>query len=67
MIDFTVEHKKIIYSAIRKYQMNHTCISSKEYNLCNDILNNLFDVVTESGAKPSTHRYSGDIGSLKYE
>lgn len=48
MIEFTIDHKKIIFNAVRYYQMNKVSLNGKEYQLCDEILNNLFiEVKTE--------------------
>jgi hypothetical protein len=47
MNEFTLEQRKIIYNAVRRYQMNNVGLTSKYYELCDEILNNLFDQVTE--------------------
>jgi hypothetical protein len=52
MSEFTLEQRKIIYNAVRRYQMNNVGLTSKSYEICDEILNNLFDEVTEQGCKP---------------
>ena len=42
MTEFTLEQKKIIFNAVRYYQMNKVPLNGKEYGVCDDILNNLF-------------------------
>jgi hypothetical protein len=42
---FSHEQQKLIYNAIRYYQINRVAHNSKEYGICDDILNNLFDKV----------------------
>jgi len=54
MNEFNLEQRKIIYNAVRRYQMNNVGLTSKSYETCNEILNNLFDEVTENGYKPTT-------------
>ena len=51
---YTTEQKKIIFNAVRYYQMNRTPLNSKEYELCSDILNHLFtDVYTQQQEQPT--------------
>jgi hypothetical protein len=40
--EFTLEQKKIIFNAVRYYQMNRVPLDGKEYGICDEILNNLF-------------------------
>jgi hypothetical protein len=44
-MQFTLEQRKIIYNAIRYYQMNRVPHAGKDYQVCDDILNELFDDV----------------------
>ena len=48
--EFTIEHKKIIYNAVRLYQMNNVGFTSKQYKLCDEILTNLFGEVKTNEA-----------------
>lgn len=52
MNEFNLEQRKIIYNAVRRYQMNNVGLTSRSYEVCDEILNSLFDEVTESGIKP---------------
>jgi hypothetical protein len=40
--EFTIEQKKIIFNAVRQYQMNKVPLNGKDYVICDEILNNLF-------------------------
>lgn len=42
MTDFTLEQKKIIYNAVRYFQMNRVALNGKDYKICDEILNKLF-------------------------
>lgn len=42
MTEFTLEQKKIIFNAVRYYQMNRVPLNGKEYGICDEILENLF-------------------------
>lgn len=54
MTEFTLEQKKIIYNAVRLFQMNRVALNGKEYQLCDEILNNLFDeVYTQKREQPT--------------
>ena len=44
-MDFTLEQKKLIYNAIRYYQMNRVPHDGKDYRICDDILNGMFSEV----------------------
>lgn len=43
--ELTIEEKKIIFNAVRHWQIHKTALDGKEYNLCNQILNRWFDDV----------------------
>jgi hypothetical protein len=57
-MEFTLEQQKIIYNAVRYYQMNRVPHAGKEYGVCDDILNGLFKDV-KLGAKPPTPPTNG--------
>jgi len=40
--EFTLEQKKIIFNAVRYYQMNRVPLNGKEYGVCDEILESLF-------------------------
>ncbi len=42
MTEFTLEQRKIIYNAVRYFQMNRVALNGKDYKICDEILNNLF-------------------------
>lgn len=42
MTEFTLEQKKLIFNAVRYYQMNRVPLNGKDYVVCDEILNNLF-------------------------
>lgn len=42
---FTTEQYKLIYNAVRRYQIEKTVLNSPEYQECNEILDELFDTV----------------------
>lgn len=53
-MEFTTEQKKLIFNAVRYYQMNRTAVDGKEYHVCSDILNHLFtDVYTQQQEQPT--------------
>jgi len=53
-MNYTTEQKKIIFHAVRYYQMNRVAHNSKENELCSDILNHLFtDVYTQQQEQPT--------------
>lgn len=49
MINFTLEQKKIIFNAVRYYQMNRVALAGKDYGICDEILEHLF---TETKLEP---------------
>lgn len=44
-MNFTHEHYKLIYTAVRRYQIEKTLLNSAEYHQCNEVLDELFDTV----------------------
>jgi hypothetical protein len=44
-MNFTSEQYKLIYNSVRRYQIEKTVLNSKEYQECNQILDELFDTV----------------------
>ena len=41
----TAEERKIIYNAVKYYQMYRTALESTEYQICDDILTRWFDQI----------------------
>ena len=68
MSELSKEHKKVIYDAVRQYQMNSVSLSSRKYQLCDEILNNFFADVKIGYVEPafelSTDRHGGDLDAL---
>lgn len=44
-MNFTHEQYKLIYTAVRRYQYDKTVLNSKEYHICGEVLDELFDSV----------------------
>jgi len=42
MMNFTPEQYKLIFTSVRRYQIEKTLHNSKEYQECNEILDELF-------------------------
>lgn len=42
---FNLEQQQIIYDAVRNYQINCVTLNRKSYQICDEILNSLFDTV----------------------
>ena len=53
MNNLTKEQKKLIYDAVRYYQINAVPLNSKNYQTCNEILNELFSEVKSSYIEPA--------------
>jgi len=53
MMDFTLEQQKIIYNAVRYYQMNRVPLNSGQYSVCDEILNGLFKDVKLNYVEPA--------------
>jgi hypothetical protein len=68
MSELSKEHKKVIYDAVRQYQMNSVSLSSRKYQLCDEILNNFFVDAKIGYVEPafelSTDRHGGDLDAL---
>lgn len=68
MTELSKEHKKVIYNAVRQYQMNSVPLNSKNYQLCDEILNKFFADAKIGYVEPayelSTERHGGDLDAL---
>jgi hypothetical protein len=52
--NLTVEEQKVIYNAVRYYQMHRTALNGNEYQICDSILTDLFDnVYTQQKEQPN--------------
>lgn len=51
-MEFTLEQQKLIFNAVRNYQMNKVGLTSKNYQICDEILNKLFPVIKETYVEP---------------
>jgi hypothetical protein len=52
-MNFTLEQKKLIYDAVRYYQMNRVPLNSNHYQVCDEILNGLFKEVKATYVEPA--------------
>ena len=52
-MNFPLEQQKIIYNAVRYYQMNRVTVDGKDYQICNDILNGMFKQVKLNYVEPA--------------
>jgi len=52
-MNFTLEQQKLIYNAVRYYQMNRVPHAGSEYSVCDEILNGLFKEVKETYVEPA--------------
>jgi hypothetical protein len=52
-MEFTLEQQKIIYNAVRYYQMNRVPLNSNQYSVCDEILNDLFKEVKLNYVEPA--------------
>ena len=52
-MEFTLEQKKLIYNAVRYYQMNRVHHVGKDYSVCDEILNVLFKEVKATYVEPA--------------
>jgi hypothetical protein len=43
--ELSIEEKKVIFNAVRYWQMHRTSLNGKEYQICDNILNHWFDDV----------------------
>jgi len=63
-MDFTLEQQKLIYNAVRYYQMNRVPLNGKDYQICDNILNGMFaKVVSSPSVATSPHRPSTGFGT----
>ena len=52
-MEFTSEQQKIIYNAVRYYQMNRVPHAGNDYQVCNEILNGMFKDVKLNYVEPA--------------
>ena len=53
-MNFTSEQYKLIYTAVRRYQLEKTALNGQEYQDCNEILDEIFDLVyTQKREQPT--------------
>ena len=53
-MNFTPEQYKLIYTAVRRYQLEKTALNGQEYQDCNEILDEIFDLVyTQKREQPT--------------
>jgi hypothetical protein len=52
-MEFTSEQKKLIYNAVRHYQINRVPHDGRDYGICDEILNDLFKEVKINYVEPA--------------
>lgn len=63
-MDFTLEQQKLIYNAVRYYQMNRVSLDGKDYRICDDILNGMFaEVIAPVPVAIPPHRPVAGFGT----
>jgi len=63
-MNFTLEQQKIIYNAVRYYQMNRVPLDGKDYRICDDILNGMFtEVIAPVSVATPPHRPTKGFGT----
>jgi hypothetical protein len=63
-MDFTLEQRKLIYNAVRYYQINRVPHDGKDYRTLDEILNGLFsEVITPVPVATPPHRPSAGFGT----
>jgi len=64
-MNFTLEQRKLIYNAVRYYQMNRVPLDGKDYRICDDILNGIFsEVISSKPIAVPPHRPSSGFGTI---
>lgn len=53
-MNFTPEQYKLIFTAVRRYQIDKCLHDSKEYHQCGEVLDELFDTVYTQRVEQST-------------
>lgn len=53
-MNLSTEKYKLIYTAVRRYQIEKALHNSKEYNECSEVLDELFDSVYTQRQEQST-------------
>jgi hypothetical protein len=65
-MNFTTEQLKLIFTAVRYYQINGVPLSSQRYNDCSDILDYIFPVAKDVTV-PNPSSLSTDPTSIPYD
>lgn len=53
-MEFTSEEQKVIFNAVRQYQMNKVSLTGNQYRVCEEILNKIFpQVYTQKQEQPT--------------
>jgi hypothetical protein len=53
-MEFTPEEQKVIFNAVRQYQMNKVSLNGNQYKVCEEILNKIFpQVYTQKQEQPT--------------
>jgi len=52
-MELTFEQKKLIYNAVRHYQISRAPLNGMDYCICNEILNSLFKEVKINYVEPA--------------
>jgi hypothetical protein len=53
-MEFTPEEQKVIFNAVRQYQMNKVSLNGNQYQVCEEILNKIFpQVYTQKQEQPT--------------
>ena len=52
-MEFTLDQQRIIYNAVRYYQMNRVALNSNHYLVCDEILNVMFKDVKLNPQPPT--------------
>lgn len=46
-MEFTKEQYKLIFKAVRTYQQSRCILNGREYNQCDEVLNELYDIAND--------------------
>lgn len=54
IMELSKEEMRLVYDAVRHWQMNKTAVSTRDYKTCSDLLDKLFlDVYTQRLEQPT--------------
>jgi hypothetical protein len=52
-MELTDKHRKVIYNAVRRYQISVVAATSDEFLICDEIMKNIFSEIKDNYVEPA--------------